>query len=336
MTIQSFIAYSPFLLLTACGGHSDTPSRAPKAEVLLVGVMHHIPDTLACNWDSARARILRYAPQAIAVEYVPTDDTASMRHFLGDDHVAYRDSVARAWGEAPGDTARWRAEARRLRDARDVATLVERWRFHALDMDLANRDLCSVLIHRAVGDELPVDTSTTFGRAFIRRHRAILRNLRESELGELVHPLAAELGITHLHLTDERRYSAAQSLAYQEFDERLGSEHRHAYMAYWDRLIADEQEALQRCGAIDLVNTSVWTSRTDTAQTGLLAHLGDPAYAEYVRLWRMRNRSIAERISAASEGVQRMAVFYGYMHVAPIRQELQAMGHAVKLLEEVE
>ena len=228
-----------------------TPSP-PKAEVLLVGVMHHIPDSLACNWDSTYARIVRFMPQAIAVEYVPTDDTASMRHFMGDDHVHYQDSVARAWGDRPGDTARWRAQARRLTGADTPAELLQRWRYHALDLDLANRDLCSVLMQKAVGDELPVDTANAFGRAFRKKHRAILANMRENEFGNLVHPLVAELGIHRLYPTDERRFSAAQSLSYQAFDARLDSAHRARYMAYWADIATDEQEASRQCKGLTL------------------------------------------------------------------------------------
>ena len=50
-----------------------------------------------------------------------------------------------------------------------------------------------------------------------------------------------------------------------------------------------------------------------------------------------RNTSIADRIIAAAEAehAQRIAVFYGYMHVAPVKRALEAKGYRVKVLEDL-
>ena len=78
------------LLYPSC---APSAPKSDKPEVLLVGVLHQIPDSLACNWKSAYDKVLRYAPDAIAVEHAPPADTVSMAHYFGGDYAAYRDSV---------------------------------------------------------------------------------------------------------------------------------------------------------------------------------------------------------------------------------------------------
>ncbi len=89
---------------------------------------------------------------------------------------------------------------------------------------------------------------------------------------------------------------------------------------------------------LGLVNTHAWIAHSDSMQTKVLAAWGDADYAAFVQAWESRNRSIADRIIAAAEKeqAQRIAVFYGYMHVAPVKRALEAKGYRVKVLEDLE
>ncbi|MBK6541837.1 MAG: hypothetical protein IPG10_11285 [Flavobacteriales bacterium] len=214
------LALVPLIL---CAGCSPSGPTTAEPEVLLVGVVHQLPDSLSCNWKSAYDKVLRYAPDAMAVEHVPTVDTLSLAHFFGEDFKDYRDSVIVSW------------EGRRLSleemntlrntppaGADSTARLMHQWRYAALMLDMANRDQASFQLRNVDVSRL-ADTSTAFGRAFVKRHERILGYMRTTEFGNLVHPLAAVLGIEHLHPTDERRYNAEQSLAYQAFAQKLDS-----------------------------------------------------------------------------------------------------------------
>lgn len=213
---------------------------------------------------------------------------------------------------------------------------VHEWRYAALMLDLANRDQASFQL-RSLDVSTLVDTSTAFGRAFVKRHERVLEHMRTTEFGNLVHPLAAALGIEYLHPTDERRYNAEQSLAYQAFAEKLDSTGLVAYEQLWAKFNAAEAEAMQQCAVLDRVNTHAWIAHGDSLQTQALAAWGDADYTRFVRAWEARNTSIADRIIAAAEAehAQRIAVFYGYMHVAPVKRALEAKGYRVKVLEDL-
>lgn len=325
----------PALLL--CPSCSPSTPKSEKPEVLLVGVLHHIPDSLACNWKSTFDRVLRYAPDAIAVEHAPPADSLSMAHYFGEDYAAYRDSVMVAWEGRLLSLE----ELNALRDgppagADSTARWVQRWRYAALALDFGNRDQASYQLRNTDVNAL-VDTSTAFGRAFVNRHTRLLAGMRTTEFGNLVHPLAAALGIAHLHATDERRYNAAQSLAFQAFAEKLDSVQHHTLEGAWAASNAAEAEAIERCEVLDLVNTHAWIAHSDSMQTKVLGFWSDVDYAAFVQAWESRNTSIADRIIAAGEEdqAQRIAVFYGYMHVAPVKRALEAKGYRVKVLEDL-
>jgi hypothetical protein len=315
---------------------APTPKEA-KPEVLLVGVVHQLPDSLACNWKRTYDKVLRYAPDAMAVEHVPPTDTLSLAHFFGEDVKDYRDSLIMAWeGRLLSlDELNARRNAPPA-GADSMARSVHAWRYAALLLDLANRDQASFRL-RNVDVTTLVDTSTAFGRAFVKKHVRILETMRTTEFGNLVHPLAAALGIDHLHPTDERRYNAEQSLAYQAFAEKLDSAGLAAYGQLWAEFNAAEAKAMHACAVLDRVNTHAWIAHGDRLQTKALADRGDPDYTTFVRAWEARNASIADRIIAAAEAeqAQRIAVFYGYMHVAPVKRALEAKGYRVKVLEDL-
>jgi hypothetical protein len=330
----------PLLTLTLLGGAGCAPTAPPSTapEILLVGVLHQIPDSLACNWKRAYDKVLRYAPDAIAVEHAPPTDTLSMAHYFGEDYATYRDSVMLAWEGRVLSVE----ELNVLRNAPPAAAdstarWVHRWRYAALALDVGNRDQASYQLRNADVHAL-VDTSSAFGRAFVKRHARLLDGMHNTEFGNLVHPLAAALGIERLHPTDERRYNAAQSLAYQAFAEKLDSAQQRTLEGAWAASNAAEAEATQRCTVLDLVNTHAWIAHSDSMQTKVLGSWSDVDYAAFVQAWETRNTSIADRIIAAAEEdrAQRIAMFYGYMHVAPVKRALEAKGYRVKVLEDLE
>lgn len=330
----------PLLTLALLGGAGCAPTAAPSTapEILLIGVLHRIPDSLACNWKSAYDKVLRYAPDAIAVEHAPPADSLSMAHYLGEDYKAYRDSVMQVWEGRVLSLEE--VKAMRIASpsgADSTARWVQLWRYAALALDLGNRDQASYQL-RYTDVHALVDTSSAFGRAFVKKHARLLDGMRETEFGNLVHPLAAALGIEHLHPTDERRYNAAQSLAYQAFADKLDSAQKRTMEGAWAASNAAEAEATQRCEVLELVNTHAWIAHADSMQTKVLGSWGDVDHASFVQAWESRNRSIADRIIAAAEQdqAQRIAVFYGYMHVAPVKRALEAKGYRVKVLEDLE
>lgn len=333
-TIFSLLALA---LLGVVGCDSSVPpSTSP--EILLVGVVHQLPDSEACNWKSTYDKVLRYAPDAIAVEHAPPADTLSMAHYFGVDYATYRDSVMLAWEGRVLSLD----ELNALRNtppagADSTARWVHRWRYAALALDVGNRDQASYQLRNADVHAL-VDTSTAFGRTFVKRHARLLDGMHNTEFGNLVHPLAAALGIERLHPTDERRYNAAQSLAYQAFAEKLDSAQRRTLEGAWAASNAAEAEAIQRCEVLDVVNTHAWIAHSDSMQTKVLGSWSDVDYAAFVQAWETRNTSIADRIIAAAEEdeAQRIAVFYGYMHVAPVKRALEAKGYRVKVLEDLQ
>lgn len=334
MRTSTRLTLVPVLLGVGCGPSAPAPA---EPEVLLVGVVHHLPDSLSCNWKSAYDKVLRYAPDAMAVEHVPPDDTLSLLHFFGEDVNDHRDSVILSW---EGRRLSFN-ELNTLRNAPppgadSVARLVHEWRYASLMLDLASRDQVSFRL-RNVDVSTLVDTSTAFGRAFVKRHARILEHMRTTEFGNLVHPLAEALGIAYLHPTDERRFNAEQSIAYQAFAEKLDSARMAAYERSWATFNATEAEAMHRCVGIDRVNTHAWIAHGDSLQTKALAAWGDPDHAAFVRSWEARNTSIADRIIAAAEAeqAQRIVAFYGYIHVAPMKRALEAKGYRVKVLQDL-
>ncbi len=326
------------LALLLCASCAPSTPKSEKPEVLLVGVLHQIPDSLACNWKSAYDKVLRYAPDAIAVEHSAPADTLSMAHYFGADYATYRDSVMVAWEGRVLSLE----ELNALRDAPltgadSTARWLHQWHYAALALDVGNRDQASYNLRNADVNAL-VDTSTAFGRAFVKKHARLLVGMRNTEFGNLVHPLAAALGIEHLHPTDERRYNAVQSLAYQAFAEKLDSAQQRTLEGAWAASNAAEAEAIERCEVLGLVNTHAWIAHSDSMQTKVLGSWGDVDFAAFVQAWESRNTSIADRIIAAAEKeqAQRIAVFYGNMHVAPMKRALEAKGYRVKVLEDLE
>lgn len=106
----------------------------------------------------------------------------------------------------------------------------------------------------------------------------------------------------------------------------------------WAASNAAEAKAIERCEVLGLVNTHAWIAHSDSMQTKVLGSWGDVDYAAFVQAWQSRNTSIADRIIAAAEmdNAKRIAVFYGYMHVAPVKRALEAKGYRVKVLEDME
>ena len=68
-----------------------------KPTVILVGAIHHIPDSLKDNWPKFRERLEDYKPDAICIEYRIPSDTVSILQAGGVRYFVVLDSLREAW-----------------------------------------------------------------------------------------------------------------------------------------------------------------------------------------------------------------------------------------------
>ncbi|MDX1940637.1 MAG: DUF5694 domain-containing protein [Saprospiraceae bacterium] len=310
---------TPFWTFLSCSTSQKGTFKDKKTEVLLVGVIHYIPDSLSCNWQSVYDKILRYKPDQISVEYIIPSDSASLTFSLGENYRSTWDSLTLAWQEKKNESQR-----------------IELWKSYHLNLDFANRDYQTYLLYKNMPPNLPfIDTIGEFKKFFNDRHKRLIAARKESEFFNLVFPLADALDIPYLYPTDERAYNLAQSEAYVQWDAELKNT---AYMeklnSFWKEFNETEAAQILTCNAIEFVNSRDWLEKSDYGQAQILHDTNNKYYKEYVNVWYKRNESIANRIIEASRAskARKMAVFYGYMHIAPVKKYLERQGFTVKLI----
>lgn len=311
-----------------------------KTEILLLGVYHQIPDSLACNWKFAYDQVMKFNPDQIAIEYLPPSDTASMPFFLGEDYKAKWDSLMLAWeGRSVSTADSIRFYQDKVKHSQDWQLRYPLWKYYQLGLDIGNRDFQTYLLYKQIvkTGEYP-DTSTVFGRAFWSRCRATVTARKAGEFFNLVFPIAEELGIPYLYPTDDKVTFPAQSEAWSRFNDAFASKPEWQRIdSFWRDYVRTDSLQLANCNGMAFINTTYWVDKTDIGQTKLAADWNSPAYQDYVAVWYKRNKSIADRIIAAAKqsASKRMVVFYGNMHVYPVRKYLEEQGYTVKLLADV-
>jgi len=328
------------IMVISTGIFGNTGCKKKKPEFLLVGVFHNIPDSLSCNWQSAYDRILKYKPDQVAVEWLDPADTASLPHQLGDNYRFKWDSVMMVWeGKRINAADSINHYYRLLEKRRDDKLRYQLWRYYHLGLDMGNRDYQTYLLHRHLAQtgQLP-DTSTLIGQAFWTRYKQTLAGRKDGEFFRLVFPLANQLGIHYLHPTDDNVTYPVQSRAWGKFYEQItGTPVMQRLDSFWKAFVETENRQLAACNAISFVNSPDWLKNTDYGQAHIADDMNNNHFADYSSVWYKRNQSIAGRIieAAKKSKAKKMVVFYGYMHVFPVKQFLEQEGYTVKLLGDV-
>jgi hypothetical protein len=311
-----------------------------KPSILLVGVMHQIPDSLECNWKYAFESVLRFRPDQIAVEYVHPNDSASQIYYLGHDFRRTWDSMAMAWSTPMQNLADRVSHFRqRFAASKSVSDQVQLWKYLHLQTDMANRDYTSYLLLQQQSTEaLLADTSSPFHRYLSTRLQRLKINSSQSEFFRLVFPIDSQLGISYLYPTDYKVTYPLQSEAYGRFSEALANTSDLAgYESFWNRFNYAIDSAMATCAVFAFTNNQAWLQQSHYGQCQLLEYTGNVDFKEYVRVWLLRNKIIAQHIIAACKDskAKRMAVFYGNMHVAPVKMYLEQEGYEVLLLSDL-
>lgn len=324
-----------------CSLHFARCSEKPTPEILLIGIVHQVPDSLSCNWKPAYDKILKYRPDQISVEYNAPDDTASHPHFLGDNYRTYFDSLTLAWEEKKISVKDSISKYFALTEKDSSLPLrYSLWKYYYLGLDMGNRDYQTYLIHQQIQQtaKLP-DSTQPLGRIFLPIYRETLAARKNGEYFRLIFPLADALGIHYLYPTDHKATYTAQSEAWSNFyDQFNGKPEMQRVDSFWKEFVATEKKHLADCDVLAFLNLPSTVVNTDYLQTHVAEHLQNPHYAKYVEVWYKRNKIIAENIAAAvkQSGAQKMAVFYGNMHVFPVKKYLEEQGFVVKLLSDLE
>lgn len=328
------------LLLAAFVTGCKNQEKDEPGEILLVAVMHRIPDSLKCNWEPAMAKLASFNPDQVSVEYVPADDSASMTHYLGEGYQARFDSLMLAWEgkkiQVWDSIAHYQSV---LSKGDDPISRLKLWKFYHLSTDMANRDYQSYLIEMNwQAYEKVIDTTVVWMKSFLKRQKGWVENMTESEFFNLIYPIAQKSQLQNVLPTDYRVTFPLQSKAYVAFDAAMTDKDRTVMQGFWNWYMQTEKENLQQCNAITLINTPQWVDTTDFGQTKVMAHLNNNDYKTYVDVWYRRNLAIADRIIEAvtKTGSKRMAVFYGNMHVYPVKMYLEQKGYKVKLLSDIQ
>jgi hypothetical protein len=330
-----------FIITLICTGLlSMIGCKEKKPEFLLVGVFHHIPDSLSCNWQSAYDKVLKYQPDQVAIEWVHPEDTASLPHQFGDNYKHIWDSLMMAWeGKLIYAADSIKHYYSLLEANNDDKLRLQLWRYYHLGLDLGNRDYQTYLLHKRIDQSIQLpDTTTQIGQAFWTRYKQTLSNRKDGEFFRLVFPIAEALGIRYLHPTDDRVTFPVQSDVWGRFTDKIaGTKLQNKMDSFWKVFVETEQRQLAACNALSFVNSSSWLKNSDYGQAHIADETGNKDFAEYSEVWYKRNKSIAVRIiqSAKKSNAGKMVVFYGYMHVFPVKQFLEQEGYTVKLLEDL-
>ncbi|MGB4843551.1 MAG: DUF5694 domain-containing protein [Ferruginibacter sp.] len=322
-----------FIFFAGC-----TSSKQEKAEILLVGVFHNIPDSIAdCNWQPTYQKLVNYQPDQIAVEEVSPDDSASLIQNFGENYRHLFDSVTLVYtGSKINAADSIRHYYNLLLKKEDPALRLQLWKYYHLGLDMGNRDFQSYQILQNFNNYTSlIDTNKAWDKSFWIKYQRFVTGRKNSEFYNLIYPLAMKMGVNYLYPTDNRITYPIQSEAYQKFAEELEhTEYMKRQDSFWVEFVKTEALQLSNCNGLPFVNSLTWLEKTDYGQAHILDDADNAAYRKYADVWYQRNESIAERIIKAAQQskAKKMAVFYGYMHVAPVKKFLEQQGYVVKLI----
>lgn len=332
---NSILLFLPLFLL-----FNMQRNKNVKPEILLVGILHYIPDSLSCNWSDTYQKLLRYKPDQIAVEEVMPTDEASLMQDYGKNYRAAWDSVSIAWaGKKVNASDSIRHYMTLLNKEENPAFRLQLWKYCHLGLDMGNRGFQGYLMAQNINRYMSLmDTTMGWGKYFWASYKRMNKNKKDSEFFRLIYPLAVKSGITYLYPTDDRITYPLQSNAYGKFaNELAGTTAMKKFEDFWKDFIKAEAEHLGKCNVLSFVNSKEWLANTDYGQAHILDDTKSAYYKAYADVWYRRNRSIANRIIAAAKQskAKKMAVFYGYMHIFPVKRFLEEQGYKVKILGDI-
>lgn len=323
-----------FLVMTVT---SCKQKKESVPEVLLVGTFHQIADSLNCNWQNAYQKILRYKPDQIAVEYNHPHDSISHVSSMGRNWSKRLDSLKLLWDGRHSSTIDSLSKYERISQKKeDLETRLQLWKYYYLNADFGNRDYQSYLIHMESNDDIKsLNTSGNFDSLFQKRHQAIVRHRKESEFFNLVFPLAYNLNIAYVAPTDNKSTYAVQSDAYVKWSEGIkDSLAWKKYNSLWNDFNQGYNAKLVDCNALEFVNSEDFLKRSDFLQAHIFDDLNNEDFKAYTDVWYKRNGLIGDNIIKLIEtkNAKKVAAFYGFMHVYPVKKYLEEKGYKVKLL----
>jgi len=313
------------------------PLWAQKKEIVLIGVFHEIPEDQKCNWEKPYQKLLRYQPDQIAVEWVMPDDPLSLNKSYGPTYRSRFDSLMLQWEgkrvNLKDSIARY---TKLVQQSNKAFYHYKLWQYHYLNIDMGNAAYQLFCTLQKEDTWLKTfDSSGYAAKAFLRNLRRAGIDKKNTEHHNLVFPLAHALKMPAVFPTDDISTYTYQSEAFGRLSDALGETLAYKKMeAFWKRYTATEEEQKKNCDAVTFINRKEWLDTTDVGQVRILNETGHSDARDYATIWYYRNKSIAKRISEAviKSKAKRMAVFYGNMHIYPLKMYLEEMGYKVKLL----
>lgn len=318
--------FTLILLLTTVMGYA----RQQEVEILLVGTQHVFQDSLKerQNFEEIRSQLVNYRPDIICIESVPVTDAASLREVRsGQLEVAERLRVERGIDTYHLDERIGQLMSDLKSQPDDLKA-----RSELANHLYANHDFWNAYYHYFILDDSLASLEDTADLEAVRSsfaldsiHSRTAKRQRKGEYGNIVYPVAKELGILSFHNIDfradeaeflKRAKKAAVGTLFnlkifrlkkltKKMQEDILLAEREGRLMEW--INSEEQQALY----LDLVDNS---SR----------FLKSKNLRKAVELWEFRNKVMAERILAAareSDSDRVMAVF-GAFHLPFVKRYL--------------
>ncbi len=322
------------LFTTALGyGHQQ------EVEILLVGSQHEFADSLQKrqNFEKIRAQLKAYRPEIICIESVPVTDASSLKEVRS----AQLGVAERLRAEKGMDTYDLHERIDQLMSDLKARPNDLRVRSELANYLYARHDFWNAYYHyfildqrlsRAEDAESLADIRATFALDSI--HRRIAKRQTKGEYGNIVFPLADELGVLAFHNIDyradeeeflKRVKKAAIGTLFnlkifrlkkltKQMQQDMQLAEREGRLMEW--INSEEQQALY----LDLIDNSSQFLKSKNLRKA-------------VELWEFRNRVMAERIMTAAResGARRIMAVFGAFHLPFVKRYLEQHGQ-VKVL----
>lgn len=314
------------LLLISAMGYGQQ-----EVEILLVGTQHVFTDSLKerQNFDEIRSQLVAYQPDVICIESVPVTDAASLKEVRsGQMEVAKKMRAEKGIDTYDLDQ----------RIAELQATLLSRPHDLKLRSELANHlyanhDFWNAYYHYFTLDQQLSTLDKNADMEGLRSsfaldsiHSRIARREMKGEYGNIVYPVAQELGILKFENIDyradeeeflKRTKKAAIGTIFnlkifklkkltKKMQQDMQSAEQEGRLMEW--INSEEQQALY----LDLIDNS---SR----------FLKSKNLRKAVELWEFRNKVMAERIlaSARESDADRVMAVFGAFHLPFVKRYLE-------------
>ncbi|MCE7993964.1 MAG: hypothetical protein HEP71_18390 [Roseivirga sp.] len=313
------------LLITTIGY-----AREQEVEILLVGTQHVFTDSLKerQNFEQIKSRLVGYRPDIICIESVPVTDAASLREVRS----RQMEVADRIRTEKGIDTYNLDKHIGRLMSDLKSRPNDLKLRSELANHLYANHDFWNAYYHYFVLDKGLNKLESKAGIesvistfALDSIHSRIAKREAKGEYGNIVYPVADELGILSFHNIDYRadeveflkrtKKAAIGTL----FNLKIFKLKKLTKKMQQDMLLAEQEGRL-----MDWINSEEQQELYLDLIDNSSRFLKSKNLRKAVELWEFRNKVMAERILAAareSEADRVMAVF-GAFHLPFIKRYL--------------